>query len=232
MTLMHKQTISSLLLIAFLLISPLLSAKNIQYVSDELTIPMRSGTTNSHKILKFLKSGKAVEVVEETDDKKYSRIVLLEDETKTGWVETSLLMLQPSAREQIKVLKNKYQALIEKRNLLKKKLGDEVSTNSGLQNVQGQLEAKIQKLQNTLARLRASSAEPIRIADENEKLKQQLSAEKAKNEDLIHENAFLGDQNIKQWFMIGGVVSIGSLILGLLITRINWKKKESWGGGF
>ncbi|VAW70589.1 hypothetical protein MNBD_GAMMA09-646 [hydrothermal vent metagenome] len=229
---MHKQTISSLLLIAFLLISPLLSAKNIQYVSDELTIPMRSGTTNSHKILKFLKSGKAVEVVEETDDKKYSRIVLLEDETKTGWVETSLLMLQPSAREQIKVLKNKYQALIEKRNLLKKKLGDEVSTNSGLQNVQGQLEAKIQKLQNTLARLRASSAEPIRIADENEKLKQQLSAEKAKNEDLIHENAFLGDQNIKQWFMIGGVVSIGSLILGLLITRINWKKKESWGGGF
>jgi len=229
---MQKQTTPRLLFIVLLLISTHLSARNIQYVSDELTIPMRTGATNSHKILKFLKSGQAIEVLELNEDKTRARIVLVEDESKTGWVETSMLMAQSSAREQLKRLKNKNQSLKEAGGSLKKDLGDVSARNAELLNVQRQLEKKNQDLQNTLARLRASSAEPIRIAEENEALEKQLAKERSKNESLRQENAFLSDQNIKRWFMIGALVSIGSLILGLLITRINWKKKESWGGGF
>jgi len=229
---MQEQTISRLLLIVLLLISAPLSAKNIHYVSDELTIPMRTGATNSHKILKFLKSGQAVEILEESEDKTRARIVLIDDESKTGWVESSLLMPLPSAREQLKRLKSKNQALKASAGSLKNELVEANTRNAALLNEQRQLEKKNQDLKNTLARLRASSAEPIRIADENEQLKKQLSKERAKNESLVQENAFLSDQDIKRWFMIGALVSIGSLILGLLITRINWKKKESWGGGF
>lgn len=229
---MQKQTTPRLLFIVLLLISTHLSARNIQYVSDELTIPMRSGATNSHKILKFLKSGQAVEVLEVNEEKTRARIVLVEDESKTGWVETSLLMAQPSAREQLKRLKRKNQSLTEASGSLKKDLGDVNARNAELLNVQRQLEKKNQDLKNILARLRESSAEPIRIAEENEALEKQLAKEQSKNESLRQENAFLSDQNIKRWFMIGALVSIGSLILGLLITRINWKKKESWGGGF
>ncbi|HED34750.1 MAG TPA: TIGR04211 family SH3 domain-containing protein [Gammaproteobacteria bacterium] len=232
MTSMQKQTTPRLLFIVLLLISTHLSARNIQYVSDELTIPMRSGATNSHKILKFLKSGQAVEVLEVNEEKTRARIVLVEDESKTGWVETSLLMAQPSAREQLKRLKRKNQSLTEASGSLKKDLGDVNARNAELLNVQRQLEKKNQDLKNILARLRESSAEPIRIAEENEALEKQLAKEQSKNESLRQENAFLSDQNIKRWFMIGALVSIGSLILGLLITRINWKKKESWGGGF
>ncbi len=228
---MQKQTAPRLLFIVLLLISTHLSARNIQYVSDELTIPMRTGDTNSHKILKFLKSGQAVDILEVNEDKTRARIVLVEDESKTGWVETSMLMALPSAREQLKRLKNKNQSLKAAGGALKKDLGDASTRNAELLNVQRQLEKKNQALQNTLARLRASSAEPIRIAEENEALEKQLAKEQAKNESLRQENAFLSDQNIKRWFMIGALVSIGSLILGLLITRINWKKKESWGGG-
>ena len=33
--------------------------------------------------------------------------------------------------------------------------------------------------------------------------------------------------------MIGGGVSLGSLILGLILTRINWtRKREGWGNGY
>ncbi|VAW68270.1 hypothetical protein MNBD_GAMMA10-2383, partial [hydrothermal vent metagenome] len=230
MTSMQKQTTPRLLFIVLLLISTQLSARNIQYVSDELTIPMRTGGTNSHKILKFLKSGQAVDVLEESEDKTRARIVLVEDESKTGWVESSVLMARPSAREQLKRLKNKNQTLKEAGGSLKNDLGDANTRNAELLNVQRQLEKKNLDLQNTLSRLRASSAEPIRIADENEQLKKQLTQARDKNESLVQENAFLSDQNIKRWFMIGALVSIGSLILGLLITRVNWKKKESWGG--
>lgn len=220
------------LFLCLLLTSPMLSAKNTQYVSDELTIPMRSGTTTNHKILKFLNSGTAVGVIDQTDDQRYSHIVLIEDDTKTGWVETRLLMTQPSAREQLEIEKNKNQTLKGKQRELQQELAALKKLNGELLQVQVQLETNNTGVQNTLARLRKSAAEPIKIADENQQLKQQLSAEQSKNEALTKENAFLADQNIKQWFIIGAAVSIGSLILGLLITRINWKRKDSWAGSF
>lgn len=229
---MKTSTIAKLLLPCLLLASSLLSAKNIQYVSDDLTIPMRTGTTMNHKILKFLNSGMALEVLEETEDKKYLKVALLEDDTKVGWVEAALVMSTPSARERLQAEKKRNQSIKEKHATLKKELSEMKQQNADLQSVQSQLEDKVQDLQDTLARLRASAAQPIRIADENQQLKLQLQSERVKNEKLIEENAFLSDDNIKQWFMIGAAVSLGSLILGLLITRINWKKKDSWAGSF
>lgn len=229
---MLKSTLSKVLLLSLLLSSGLLSAKDIQYVSDQLTIPMRSGTTTSHKILKFLNSGTAVNVLETNADKTHVRVALREDESKIGWVETRLLMPEASARELLVAAKKKNQSLKDKRSALNKELKDLNTQNSNLQAVQSQLEDKIQSLENTLARLKTSAANPIRIAEENESLKTQLNEEQSKNTSLASENAVLSDQNIKQWFMIGAAVSMGSLILGLLITRISWRKKASWAGSF
>lgn len=226
---MQKHVYTRILFACLLMISTQLSAKNIQYVSDELTIPMRTGPTTSHKILKFLTSGTMVDVLDVSDDKKHTLIVLPEDESRSGWVETRLLMSQQSAREQLIAANKSSQALKEKQVTLKTELAELQKKNAELQDVQSQLENKYLDLQNTLAKLRTNAAEPIRIADENEQLKQQLHNEQNKNIDLVKNNVFLADQNIKQWFMIGAGVSIGSLILGLLITRIRWKRRDSWG---
>ena len=55
-------------------------AETNRYVTDDLTIPMRSGTTTSHKILKFLKSGTKVVIKETTEDGLYSWLM-----TITNW---------------------------------------------------------------------------------------------------------------------------------------------------
>lgn len=229
---MKKHLYKALFSIGILLLAAPLSAKSIQYVSDQLTIPMRSGITNGHKILKFLNSGDALEVIETTDDEKYSLVVPLDDSSKTGWVESSLLMNGKSARAQLEVAKVKIQSIKEKQAGIKKQLKDSQGQNRDLENIQSQLEKKIKGLQNTLARLRKNASDPIRIADENEQLKQQLASAQAQAEQLTQENIILGDQNIKSWFMIGAAVSIGSLILGIMLTRIRWRKKESWGGSY
>lgn len=227
-TKMLKKSLTTLLTLSLLLTSSLISAKNIQYVSDDLTIPMRSGITINHKILKFLNSGMAVEIIEETEDKQYALVTLVEEPSKTGWVETRLLMPQKSAREQLISSRKRNQSLKDKSSELKKELSGIKKQNTDLRTVQTRLENKIQTLQNTLTSLRENAAEPIRIADENVQLTQQLQNAQEKNQALLKENVFLGDQNIKHWFMIGAAVSIGSLILGLLITRISWKKKDRW----
>ena len=229
---MLKKTLIKIVFLLIFFLGSSLSAKTIQYVSDDLTIPMRSGTTTAHKILKFLNSGMALEIIEFSDDKKHALVVPIDDVSKTGWVETSLLMVNKSARDQLEAANKKNHSIKEKLTEIKKQLAVSQNLNSELQNVQAQLESKIQNLQSTLTRLRENASDPIRIADENEQLKQQLASAKIKAEELTQENIILGDQNIKQWFVIGAVVSIGSLILGILLTRIRWKKKESWGGSY
>jgi len=225
---MKKIRLSTLLFTVTLLFAASLSAKNIQYVSDDLTIPMRSGTTNGHKILKFLKSGTPLEIIELTDDEKHALVVPLNDESKTGWVETSLLMTNKSAREQLVLAKKRALAIKEKQAEIKAALAESRSENIKLQNIQSQLESKIKSLQNTLGRLRKNASDPIRIADENEQLKQELTDAESKVAELTEENIILGDENIKSWFLIGGAVSIGSLVFGIMLTRIRWKKNDRW----
>jgi len=214
---MRTSVYTQLISLCLLLISTVVSAKDIRYVSDQLTIPMRSGTTTSHKILKFLDSGLPIVVLETSDDEAHLLVALTDDETKTGWVEASLVMKQPSAREQLSVVKKKNQDLRGRQIELEKQIAELKIK-----------EAKLKEVQQTLAQLRKSAAKPILIAEENVALKKQLIAERANNEQLVAENIFLSDKNIKQWFMIGAAVSIGSLILGLLITRIRWKKRDRW----
>ena len=229
---MIKNLSTRILCLCILSLGSTVQAKDVRYISDELTIPMRSGTTTNHKILKFLNSGMAVEVLEESPDRSHARVQLVEDESKSGWVETRLLMSEPSSREQLVELKKTNQIIRKKRDELRQSLRESQQKSADLEKQVAQLEQDIQGSQNNLSRLRQSAAEPIRLAEENQELKQQLSDEQTKNTSLIEQNAVLADQNIKQWFMIGAAVSLGSLILGLLITRVNWKKRDSWGGSF
>ncbi len=229
---MSKAIFTKVIFLILITTGTLSSAAEIRYVSDDLTIPMRTGTTTQHKILKFLSSGMAVEILEQNEDNTYARVVLKEDPDKVGWVETRLLMNQPSARDRLVKIKAANDRLREQRGELRQQLDEMQQANDNLLKVQAELEQKIQGLQNSLGNLRSSAAEPIRIAEENQELKQQLATARSNNEELVQQNAFLADQNIKQWFMIGAAVSLGSLILGLLITRINWKKRNSWGGSF
>ena len=52
------------------------------------------------------------------------------------------------------------------------------------------------------------------------------------NKNLISENAQLNDNSPKKWFIIGAAVALGSLVLGMIIPNIRWRKKDSWGGSF
>lgn len=203
-------------------------AETKQYVTDDLTIPMRSGTTTGHKILKFLNSGTPVIIEETTEDGSHARISLANDTEKQGWVETRHLQNQPVARDRIISINRKIESIRGKNSDLKKDLTDLKQQYKELEQEQQQLESNKRDLLATLTRLRKSAAKPIETAEENIRLQKNISDQKQVNEKLLRKVAILSDENIKEWFLIGGGVAIGSLIIGLLITRISWKKKDSW----
>ena len=71
-------------------------ASATRYVSDDLTIPMRTGITNKHKILKFIPSGALLTIIETSEDGAYIKTQV--DGTE-GWVEANLLQDSPGRSE-------------------------------------------------------------------------------------------------------------------------------------
>ena len=225
---MTKSRLHQILFVSLFAVSVLLSfsarSETIAYVTDELTVPLRSGTSTSHRIIKFLPSGTKLNVLEVDEESGFTQVST--EDGKEGWVQSAHLMNNRSAREQLPTLAAKTNEL---RSLLKE-----------LKQEKAQLEKKIKKIEDdnqTLAdriqELREVAAEPAAIADKNRRLTEQLQKVDAMNEQLIADNERMSNMDIKLWFMVGGGVALLSLILGLVIPSFNWgRKKDSWGGGF
>jgi SH3 domain protein len=198
------------------------------YVSDELSIPMRTGASNSHRIVYFPKSGIPLTVKEKSDDGNYVRVT--SPGGKEGWVETQYLMKQASARDRIvtatKNLENSRAQVKE----LKKQVSELESQNKELNAQVNQTQREIKSQESSMEKLKRISANPVALANKNKTLEDQLSQLTASNKMLTIENEQLAGESTKDWFILGAAVSLGSLLFGLIITRINWKRKRhSWG---
>lgn len=201
-----------------------LHAQTVRYVVDDLSIPVRTGTSRQHKILRFVESGTALTVLETAEEAGYTRVRT--PQGTEGWVRSEQLMDGPGARarlaqakQRIEQLKLTGQAQADEIAALKQALGEAQGRGEALQ---GELEQQAE----VLARLERVAAEPIKISEENEGLKQALAEARDSIKGLSEENAGLRDTSLKQWFLIGAGVAIGSLLLGLVIPRIPWRRRR------
>ena len=87
-------------LLSVLLLSITLNAQaETRYVSDELEIDMRSGTSNQHRILRMLPSGSALEVLEDDKASGYSRVQT--SSGAEGWILSRYLQTSAPASKRL-----------------------------------------------------------------------------------------------------------------------------------
>jgi SH3 domain protein len=226
----YKTIVTAPVAVLFLMASflPLhAQSETISYVSDELTVPLRSGTSNQHRIILFIKSGAALKILEVSEDGSYSRVST--PDGKEGWVDNSNLMNQSSARDRLVGANNKLSKSREMVKDLKKTIADLKTKNRNLNNQLAASDKKGGALEGDIAHLKKVTANPLALANKNRTLEDDLKTATTLNEQLKNKNERLSDDSIKEWFILGATVSLGSLLFGLLITRIRWQKKSSWG---
>ena len=217
-----------LLLASFFMLPAMQAWSETRYVSDELSIPMRTGASNKHRIVYFPKSGTPLTVKETSEDGNYVHVS--SPSGKEGWVEAQYLMNQASARDRIVTISKR----LEKSRALEKELKQQVkelnAENRELTAQLKQSQREIKSQESSMDKLKRISANPVALANKNKTLEDQLSKLTASNKLLTEENQQLSSESTKDWFILGAAVSLGSLLFGLLITRINWKRKRhSWG---
>lgn len=191
-----------------------------KYVSDQLEITFRRGPGTSFAIRRMIKSGTALEVVE-NNGKGYTR-AKLEDGT-TGWVLSRFLTNEPVAREKLAEIERRMEDTRQKSALVEEKL-------LGLNELEASLErvnAENEQLQTELERLEAVASDSLKITADNKVLSQNLENSRAEQRTLIEENERLSDASTQNWFLIGAGVIILGMLIGLTIPNIRWKKKRS-----
>jgi SH3 domain protein len=229
------QSIRYLPLFALVLLSAAIimpaHAETTRYVSDELKIPLRSGASEGHRIIKFIHSGIALTVQETSEDSKYIHVEL--SDGKSGWVLNKDTMNVPSGRDRLAAANKKWAKSEQQMKLLNSTIAELKSEIKQLQNEKGVLQNESTNLSNSLEDLKITTANPQALAKKNKQLKKELSKVR-KNETMLEEdNQQLRSNVTQEWFLIGAAVSIGSLLLGLILTRINWRRKRnSWGDSF
>jgi SH3 domain protein len=216
------------LLLFFLLGTALpLRAADVMYVTDEFEVTMRSGTSTSNSIVRMLHSGDSVTLLEADLASQYSLVETADG--KKGYVLTRFLMDKPASRQVLAELRIKQQ---QQQQRLSEQTAAISDLKDSLQQAQADNEAlktALRASEQELAQVREASQNTLNILEQNKRLQTVVDQLREEKTVLSDTNARLSDSTQMDWFIRGAAVSLIAFIIGILVTRIRWRKQDSWG---
>ena len=221
---MNRNTL--LILVSFCAANPLWAA-DIKYISDDFEITMRNGASTTNSILRMLRSGEKVTLLEEEIAPDYSLIET--DDGKQGYVLSRFLVDIPAAKQSLLELETSFaqqQSELDAQVLeiaaLKQMLNQEKTDNDTLKTT---LRASEQELSEVLT----ATQDTLDILEQNKRLQALANQLQQEQAELSESNTELSDSTQLDWFVRGGAVSLIAFVIGILVTRIRWKRHDSWG---
>lgn len=222
---MNKRRIrKTLFLLCFISAAGGASAETV-YVIDNLIITMRSGQSTKHQIIRTWPSGTKLEVLEIGD--KYSRVKGPGD--TEGWVLNQYVSPTPTAKIRLAAAEKKLEQLETENARLKAEMNKVSGSESSLSKQLKDLERKHKKQTDELTRLRQVAAKPLKLENENQRMKKEFLDLENEHELLRQETQMLRDSSDSEWFLNGAMVIIAGIIIGLIAPRLKPRKKTSWG---
>jgi SH3 domain protein len=220
---MRKVVPGLLLLLSSLLCVPAPAAT--MYVSDQLTIPLRRGPSNGHKIINAaLPSGTALEVLGEDSAAGFTQVRT--PSGIEGWVPTQYLSGEPIARDKLAAATRRVESLEQQLKTLRDSYQETRGARTQSESRATDLTKQTEKLQAELAEVRRISATSIANYEENKQLKASNEALQTQVTQLTARVRELDRNVVIKWLLAGGALVLLGLILGAWIK--SRPKRSSW----
>ncbi len=228
-----KKYIILLLLPLLFLLSVLSAAAQTRYVDDQLLITLRRGMGEEYKILKTLKTGTPLEVLEEHD--RYLRV--REPGGVTGYVLKQYVTSEiPKAQTIARIEKERDRLRAQLAQAEKELQGftsrlDDIKTAGSerageLQTEVNRLKEHSEKIRSELAEvssryeeLQEKSSHVVDLVAERDQLKEENARLSLEVQELRQENHDLLRTGLIQWFLAGAGVFFGGWVIGKLSRR-------------
>ncbi len=213
------------LLALLLVLGPVSAFAATMYISDELTVPLRRGPSNGHKIINAaLPSGLALEVLGEDSAAGFTQVRT--PNGTEGWLPTQYLVSQPVAKDRLAAATKRVEALEAQLKSVRENYQDVRGARTEIEGKASELSKENQKLQTELAEIRRVSATAIMQSEENKQLKASNASLTTQVTQLTQEVQDLKRNVMLRWLLSGGALVLIGLILGAWIK--SRPKRSSW----
>lgn len=198
------------------------------YVTDELQITMRSGEGTEFRILRMLPTGERLTVLSTNAQNGYSKVRT--QAGAEGYVLTRQLVDQPVARDRLAAAEAEVRSLKAAPGELSSRLAALTEQHNALQKEHEALKQAKTLVDQEYAALQRTASNAVRIANERNELRKQLTSLTREVEDIKQQNRELENKTAQNWFLIGAGVVVGGILLGLILPHLRVRRrKSSWG---
>jgi len=218
-----KARIPVLVLISALAFSAGVNAKTL-YIHDNLRVDMRTGPTTGHRIIDFLSSGTALQVLGEQDGWIHVRAG-----DKEGWVQSQYTSPDMTARDKLERAMREISTLKTENGSLKEQLSTTQSELGSVKSNYEKVSGSATDLQKELNRIATVSRTAVETEAAYRKLQEETELLKVDMEKLRVENVRLKDDNFSkgiQWGM--GAVLMGVILAWLISKTAGRKRRSDW----
>ncbi|MER2490849.1 TIGR04211 family SH3 domain-containing protein [Catenovulum sediminis] len=171
------------------------------YISDELTVFVHTGPTRNYRIVGTVVAGSQIEILAKSEDGSFSQIQY--EDGKTGWIESQYVSQTASIQQQLKTLKSELAEKTESLSQLENELNTQKSEKML---IEGQLQRHTQSTQDLQNKL--------------ESAQKQLA--------VLQQQDVENQEKVKMdWLIKGGMLSLGSLIIGYILAMMPRRRKRS-----
>lgn len=202
-------------------------AEEIRYVNDKLIITIRSGPSIQNKIVRKIESGARLEVFDTSPDGKYSQIRT--QKGVEGWVLSQYLVEEPVAAHRLKRVEKSLDAEIKKTSRLTEKVNELRSIIKGLETEKSTLSKNNNEMKSEITTISKAASRPIELDRENKDLRESLGKISTELQIVSNKYQKIKDNDQQEWFIIGAGVLLAGILLGFIIPKLRFTRKDSWG---
>lgn len=215
---------AALALFGFLLTASLCIAET-RYISDELTVPLRGGPSNGHRILhRGLPSGTPLEVLAQDTAAGFTQVRM--SNGTEGWLPSQYLSSQPIAKERLAAANRRIESLEAQLKSTRESFQEQRSARSQVESRAGDLAKQNEKLRAELAEIRRVSATAITQYEENKQLEASNESLASQVTQLTQRVRELERNVMLRWLLAGGALVLLGLVLGAWIK--SRPKRSTW----
>lgn len=182
------------------------AATDAAFVAEGATAGLKSGLAKTDKVIKSLEPGTPLTVIKKNPKIGYAKVKLASGET--GWLPLRVLTAQappPAAKPEPAPI-----------------------TSETPSRTPQQLQAELDHLQTELNAVRQASANVLRIQAERDQLQESVISLRKALDTALREKSVLNDDQKQAWFLIGGGVLFGGILLGVLLPRLSVRRQSHW----
>ena len=217
------------LIFLLLIMSNWVNAKSV-YLTDAVEINLRAGESETSEILATLPSGSELKFIQ-TKNSGYTKVRM--SNKQYAFVLTKELMNQPSNKNALEKAKVVITKLKQENEALDAELlmskGDSTAAKSSHESLTKESDG----LKKELEELSYASTHVIKIKDERDTFQAKFIQSNKELEQMKLENQSLTANIELEWFWYGGSVVFFSILFGILLSKISWRKKAgNWDSRF